>query len=371
MIDIVKFKQGLSLNQIKFLLEYFGGEPTRVKSNILVSKTIDHNPKGEGSRKLYYYDNEEGGLFKSYTGDEVGTFDIFELIIKIYKIQYNKTIELPQAVKIICELLGLTYEDDSVLGFEDNVQVDDFKLFEKYKKIEEKEFKEKRLEYKVYDASILSRLPQPRLEIWEKENISFDVIKDANIRFNPKTQSIVIPFYDDNDNLIGIRERTIVKEFEEIYGKYRPSVFNNQLYNHPLGLSIYGLNKSKNNIKRIKKAIVFESEKSVLKYRTIFGFENDISVAVCGSSLSLQQVQKLLQYGVEELVIAFDRDFETKGDATFSKQVNNLTNIHLKYSPKVNITFLWDNSDLLSPHDSPIDKGKDTFLSLYYNRVQL
>ena len=371
MIDITKIKKELSLDEVEFILNYFGGEPSRVKSNILISRTIDHNPRGEGSRKLYFYDNIEGGLFKSYTGDEVGTFDIFELIIKIYKIQKNKDIELPQAVKIVCNLLNKTYEDDDTLDFDGNALAEDIKVFEKYKKIEEKAHQERKLEYKVYDATILSRLPQPRLEIWEKEDISYETIKDANIRFNPQTQSIVIPFYDENNNLIGIRERTIVKEYEDKYGKYRPSCINGQLYNHPLGLSIYGLNKSKDNILRWRKAIIFESEKSVLKYRSLFGASNDISVAVCGSSLSMQQVCKLIQHGAEELIIAFDRDYEEKGDATFKKQVNNLTNIHLKYSPKINVTFLWDNLNLLSPHDSPIDKGKDIFLQLYYNRIQL
>lgn len=48
-------------------------------------------------------------------------------------------------------------------------------------------------------------------------------------------------------------------------------------------------------------------EKSCLKYQTYFGFENDISVACCGSNLSSYQVSLLLDAGAQEIIIAFDR----------------------------------------------------------------
>ena len=76
----------------------------------------------------------------------------------------------------------------------------------------------------------------------------------------PSSQAIVIPHYNENNELIGIRERTLIKENEQ-YGKYRPMYLNKQMYNHPLGFSLYNLNNSKNNIKILEKAIVFERGK--------------------------------------------------------------------------------------------------------------
>ena len=58
------------------------------------------------------------------------------------------------------------------------------------------------------------------------------------------------------------------------------------MYNHPLGFSLYNLNNSKNNIKKIQKAIIWESEKSSLLYESYFGIENDITCACCGSSIA-------------------------------------------------------------------------------------
>ena len=76
-----ELKNQLTLNQVSQLLAELGGEPTLEKNGtVLIAQTICHNHPGEGSHKLYYYDNTK--LFKCYT-DCSSTFDIFELIIKI------------------------------------------------------------------------------------------------------------------------------------------------------------------------------------------------------------------------------------------------------------------------------------------------
>ena len=82
-------------------------------------------------------------------------------------------------------------------------------------------------------------------------------------------------------------------------------------------MNLYGLNWSKDAIKTIKKAIVFESEKSVLKYASYFGWENNMSVACCGSSVSAYQIPLLMDAGAEEIIIAFDRQFQEIGDKEF------------------------------------------------------
>ena len=104
---------------------------------------------------------------------------------------------------------------------------------------------------KFYNDKILTFLPHPRILDWENEGITNDVIKNHNICYNPSSQAIVIPHYDKDNNLVGIRERTLIKE-NEIYGKYRPMYLNKQLYNHPLGFNLYNLNNSKENIKALR-----------------------------------------------------------------------------------------------------------------------
>ena len=156
-------------------------------------------------------------------------------------------------------------------------------------------------------GKILNNLPRPHLEMWEEEGITYDVMMSRGIAYDPKRHGIVIPHYDINNNLIGIRERTLVEE-EEKYGKYKPAIFNGKMYNHPLGFNLYGLNKAKQNIKIMKKAIVFEAEKSVLKYQSYFGLDSSIAVACCGSSLTNYQIQLLKESGAQEIIVAFGND---------------------------------------------------------------
>ena len=197
-----------------------------------------------------------------------------------------------------------------------------------------------------------------------------EVLDAAGIRFDPINWGIVIPHYAPDNKLLGIRERTLIKE-EEINGKYKPAILNYQMYNHPLGFNLYNLNRSKDNIRKYKKVIIFEGEKSCLKYASLFGIDNDISVAVCGSSLTAYQVGMLRELDVEEMVIAFDKQFKEIGDKEFKVWTKKLRDINKKYSPMIQVSFMFDKWGLLGYKDSPIDKDKETFEELFKRRIML
>ena len=100
----------------------------------------------------------------------------------------------------------------------------------------------------------------------------------------------------------------------------------------------------------------------------MFGQENDISVASCGSSLLKYQVYLLMQLGVEEIIIAFDHDFKSLTDSNVQKIIKNLKNIHKNYGNYVKISFIWDKNNLTSFKSSPTDSGRDIFLKLFKDR---
>lgn len=352
--DLEKIKNDLTMEQIEELLISLGAEPHR-QSNIIISRTVCH---GGHSHKLFYYDNTK--LFRCYT-ECSDTFDVFQLIMKV-----KENIQLPQALRYILNFFNLT-DTYNEINYEDTLS--DWNVLKKYLKNNEQ--KEKQIvEFKFYEDTYLKHLPTPRILPWEQEGISKEVIKNKKICYNPSSQAIVIPHYDKDNHLIGIRERTLIKENEK-YGKYRPSILNYQMFNHPLGFNCYNLNFSKENIKKIKKAIVFEGEKSSLLYASYFGEENDISVAVCGSNISFYQFKDLLSLGIDELIIAFDKDFETIGDDRWGTQVKKLKELNNKFSPFCKVSFLFDKKNLLGLKCSPIDCGKDTFLTLFKERVTI
>lgn len=364
--DINRIKESLSLEQIFHFLEEQEAEPC-IKDNIIISKTICHNHKGEGSHKLYYYDNTK--LFKCYT-DCDDTFDIFELVIKIKTREEHTPCSLYTAVNYIKHFFNLvdSKEEDNDFFIQ---ELKDWQIFQRYNNQKNKE--DTIIELKKYNKDILKFLPHPKIIPWEQEGIKPEIIKYQNILYNPLSESIIIPHYDINNNLIGIRERTLIKEVENSkYGKYHPAILHGQMYNHPLGFSLYNLNNSKNNIKRMQKAIIYESEKSCLLYESYFGIENDITCACCGSSIQDYQIYLLLSLGVKEIIIGFDKQFQEIRDVEWERWTKKLIKIHKKYSPYVLISFLFDkNNDTLSYKSSPIDEGPDKFLKLYKERIFL
>ena len=364
-IDKVEIKDSLSSENIFELLVDFGGDPEYSSFGILCS-TICHNPPGEGSRKLYFYDNSH--LFRCYTGCD-SYFDIFELVIKVAKIQWDKDYDLNDAVRWVAQRFGISGEN---VEEDECKQLEDWKILATYDKIQELEVKDKKVVLKTYNEDILSRFNyNVKIGPWLNEGISQEALDQAMIGFYPGGDQITIPHFDINGRFIGLRGRTLCKEEGERYGKYRPLKVGKDLYNHPLGMSLYNLNNSKNNIKLIKKAIVFEGEKSTLLYQSYFGLENDISVACCGSSLSTYQVQELIDVGAEEIIIAFDRQFKEIGDEEFQHLKKNLLKLRTKYKNYVNISFIFDKNMITGYKDSPIDCGPEIFLQLFKERIIL
>ena len=161
------------------------------------------------------------------------------------------------------------------------------------------------------------------------------------------------------------------KDEATMYGKYRPIKILGTQYTHPLGMNLYNLNFSRDNIRRMGKAIIFESEKSCLLFRSYFGDDADISVACCGSNVSAYQIQMLLDAGAAEIVIAFDRDFSAIGDQEWQSLTKNYKKIYNKYKNYALISFILDKNMITGLKDSPIDDGKEIFLQLFNERVVL
>ena len=361
LFDKKEVRENLTLENIFELLQDLGGDPEYSSFGIL-STTICHNLPGEGSQKLYYYSNT--GLFRCYTncGD---AFDIFELIIKAKKIQENIDMDLNAAVVFVALKFGI-----SGVSGEISEQTDDWKILNNYERIQEIELKDYSVQLKEYDKNILDRFNYNiKITPWLRDGICQDALDQARIGFYPGGSQITIPHFDINGRFIGLRGRTIIQEDAERFGKYRPMKINGQMYNHPLGMNLYNLNNSKSNIARMQKAIIFESEKSCLQYQTMFGIENDITVACCGSNISGYQINFLQQAGAVEIIVAMDRQFEERGDDEFKQLVHKYKKLNEKYKNYVNLSFIFDKNMITGYKSSPTDEGKEKFLKLFKERI--
>ena len=370
-----EIKNSLTIEQVQDFVAELGGEP-QIQGEVILCRTICH---GGSRHKLYYYDNTK--LFRCYTDCGGEAFDIYQLTQKVKsreepKVRYTKEGEqflddwnLPECIELVAKYFGFSANETN-----EDFHIDatiNWKILQNYDRIANITLATQTVELKTYDDTILQNLPRPQILPWLNEGITQEVMDKRKICFDPKNYGIVIPHYDIDDRLIGIRERCLIKEEAELKGKYRPAYINKQLYNHPLSFNLYNLNHSKNNIRRMKKAFVFEGEKSPMLYASYFGEENDISVACCGSSFIQYQAKLLIEAGAEEIIICYDKQFQEVGDDEFKKLVQNLRNIHKKYGHYVTISFLFDKEDLLGYKESPIDRGPQVFMELFKKRVNL
>ena len=137
-----------------------------------------------------------------------------------------------------------------------------------------------------------------------------------------------------------------------------------------MGKNLYGIHKTKEAIKKYKKVVIGESEKFVLQMETYYK-ENNISVAICGSTFSKFQAKMLLDLGVEEFIFALDKEYETiEDESIYLKKIYKKVKILLDNNIKV--TLIWDEiNGLLGYKDSPTDKGKATYEKLVKNRKDI
>lgn len=362
MFDKDEIKNNLTIEQVEAYVAELGGEPQQGRGCLMCKTICHHDDADAASHKLYYYPNTH--LFKCFTHCEPSSFDIFDLTLKV-KSRNNPSFSFGNAIQYVANYFNIS--SFSFVG--EDFQLPDWKIFDKIKGVERTSYSSGQLG--TYKDDILKYLPQPLIQDWLDEGISKEVMDEAGIRFDPITDSIIIPHYNINNELIGIRRRTLIKE-EEKYGKYLPAILNGTMYNHPLSFALYNLNLSKENIKVAQAAVIYESEKSCLKHRTFFGADNDISVACCGSNLILHQANILKDLGVKEFIIAFDKQWQNVGDEEYHIWTKKLTEINNKYKDDFLVSFVFDKqNEYLGYKDSPIDRGGEVFLKLFKERIYL
>ena len=345
-------KKALSFEDIDKLLIHLGARRSTNNEQYAIYSTICHNHIDEGSQKLYLYKDTLN--FMCYTN--CGVFDVFELVMKVIGCEFK------EAANYIANFFNLSTSIVPTGFGTKSIELEDFSILEKYKK--------KKIDInlsEVENKHIMDVFQKYYTQDWIREGISKKTHEKYGIRYNLLKDQIVIPHYNQDDVLIGIRVRNLDEEIVKDK-KYMPLYYNNKLYNHSLNHNLYGLNKTKEAIKRHKKVIVFEGEKAVLMMDSIYD-DNNYSVAVCGSNLSKFNANTLLKLGVGEVILAFDKQYSNLTEKIlWEKKLQKIAEL---FSPFINTSVILDDLDgLLDYKDSPIDRGQEVFEKLLKNRVK-
>lgn len=323
------------------------------KSDYIMFPTLCHNLDiDNASMKLYYY--KESKLFHCYT--DCGTsFDIFDLISKVYTLR-GVTFSFKDILKLVTEELNLS--SDSFLGGQ-------------YESLSDRFNPKPKTYLDIRDGNVLDIFTDYLPQEWQSEGITEEQRVKFNIKYSPTRNKIIIPHYDLNGQLVGIRGRALNEEEIIEVGKYMPLQIQGEWYSHPLSLNLYGLNKTLPAVNNSKKIVLFEGEKSVLLLDKFMGEQNN-SAAVCGSNLTRDHIDLLLKNStIEEITIAFDKEYEVYPSEKSKTYLQKLLSIGKRYEEYFSFSIIFDMKNLLQFKDSPVDKGKDIYQKLYTERVKL
>lgn len=130
--DKDEIKELITTDMAEEFVRDLGGDPQRTDFGFIAG-TICHNEPGEGSHKLYYYENTK--LFRCYTGCD-STFDIFELACKIHDRRGREGTKwtLFDGMRAVVNHFGINGLI-STNGEDEFGAVPDWRIFEKYDKL--------------------------------------------------------------------------------------------------------------------------------------------------------------------------------------------------------------------------------------------
>lgn len=189
-----------------------------------------------------------------------------------------------------------------------------------------------------------------KMSVWEAEGISQESMDKFQVFYDSFSDRLVYPIRNIDGKIVNIGGRTLDPLWKE--KKLRK-------YTYFAGWGemnvIYGLYENLEEIKRKREVIIFEGCKSVLMADT-WGIHN--CACLLTSHLNPQQMKLLAKLGVR-VVFALDKEVRIRDDHNIAR-----------LKQYTNVEYIWDRNDLLDDKDSPVDKGKEVFQTLYEQRLR-
>ena len=349
--DLDALKESLDVEDILNVIQSFYPDIPYLETSFgLILPTICHNADpSDGSMKLYYYSNTH--LFHCYTQCQ-SSFDIYELVQKI------------------SDNLGLGFEFPTILArITNNVKVafQWFEVDDAYTSVLPKyEVRKTTVVLPQYDEKILNMFNSTYRPIeWLKDHITPWSMERYNIRYSIANNQIIIPHYDVDGILVGIRVRNL-NPWDIEMGKYMPARIEGKMYSHPLSANLYGIHRTNKAITKQKTAYLFEGEKSVLLMDGWYS-DDSVAVATCGNKINKLQLQLLQRLSVQNIVLCYDRMNEDAAhDSVYFAQLYDMCREYKNY---FNFSFIYDSEGLIGYKAAPVDYGREIFEYLLRKRV--
>lgn len=307
-------------NILKDVLEYFGYRNIITRPKYIQCGRDEKSSKKSITIKLennkYLYVNDWARNIQQ---------DLFSYIMNQKKVEFSDILNVIKMNLGISNYYDFFEHNTSIFGgFYDNVK--------------------NNLEHQmmIYDKSILDKYANYGNLRFLRDNISLETQRFFNIRYDIENQGIIIPIYNQIGEIIGIKIRCNwdVSDGEQKYY---------YLISCPASLTLYGYSQ---NYKFLQEntIFIFESEKSVMQCHS-YGIRN--CVALGSSSISLKQVEMLLELNPQRIIFMHDTGFKfeyIKRNINTVKNYSRFNEIEIGY---------WDYFDKQYKNKiSPSDLGK-------------
>lgn len=348
MIGTQILKERLTPDDIITIVESMGGEVRNSGNNYIVFTCVccKLHPEEHKAKLYYYIDSKRFFCYK-----EGCSYDVFSLIEEVWNLR-DIEFYFGDIVNFITSTLGISQSD---FNPKQNLSWrDDLRLFTTTKSMTK--------HAQIYPLSDLNRFVDKLPYEWIKEGISVDTMRKYHIGYYPLLDCTIIPVFDKEGELLGIRGRFWREEDIEL-GKYRPIWTLERDYKLPTSNLLYGLYQNQETIKATHEVKLFEGEKSVMQMEGIL--EQNNAVAMFGCNLSKMQLQQLIELEVERYVVCLDKWGSEEDKARWRKDVDKIVKMCKPYGEVVVV----EDNGILDWKDSPSDKGKKVWEELYKNSL--
>ena len=355
-IDVKKLKRALTLAHYDMIIQRLG-IPIFSKSNSewrLWTGDKNVNPL-EGSPKLIFYPDSH--IFMGYTAGR--SYDIISLVQTRLAL-LKQPCSFLDACQFIIDTTNIN--PDSISRVKKEGHVYDWSNLERFIRV-----RKYGNQLSEYNRNIIDTLPPLYPQAWIDEGISEETMDKYQIRYYERCNQTVIPCFDDEARLVGVRVRNWDKDRVE-QAKYMPLVtLDGQCYKFNTNQVFYGINYNKPEIERTGKVIIVESEKAVMKLDTYMG-EHNIALGMYGSNLGIQRRNQLLKMGVNTVSYVVDNDFIGQDDEFFEQWREKIQHFIKLWDGFCRVEIVWDNLGLLGPKENATDRTKEVWEQLWENR---
>ncbi len=279
------------------------------------------------------------------------TTDIFDLVA------YFEDCTFPEALKWICEAVGLDYYK------EPNDIPESLMILKMLKEMNSGDNAETDEPLKPIPEKILDYYIKAGNVLFVDDGISLATQKEFEISYDPQTNSVCIPIRDELGSLIAIKARRM---------KYTSSIpFNKRRFPDELSEDeskyfflepgaksqvLYGLYKNAKAIQQQGIVYVGESEKFCLQLYDMGYY----GVSTGGSKVSKRQVEMLTRLGVK-IIFCFDKDISE----------DDLKGIADRFFDGIPIYAIIDRDNILDEKESPSDNPEKWQHLIKHNVYQI